>query len=258
MSQRTIGTLTAAALALSMHALVGAQSPHGGAGTTLQPGPNVNAAAGIVDLRDPAALLKADLNLQRQNETVAAASVRNPDHILAAANDYRFVDFPDDPGYGGGQSFIARLIARVFRRPPARPVQRAAAAGAWTGVYRSCDRGRTWIGSAVPGGPLDESEAAQQSPLKALSNAAAASGAHAETTDPVLVAGPDGRMHLVVLGFVRFPNGAVGESRLYYVSYTDRNNREGGTCFHYDFTRQVDAGALARPTSMSRSIRPKA
>ena len=54
-------------------------------------------------------------------------------------------------------------------------------------------------------------------------------------------------MHVVVLGFIRFPNGAVGDSRLYYASYTDRNNHEGGACFNYDYTAEIDrAGQLHR------------
>ena len=116
--------------------LLGAQAPHGGAGVALQPGPNVNAAGGIVNPGDPAAFVKSDILMQRQNETVVAASTRNPDHILAAANDDRFVDFTD-PDVGGGQSFVARLIARLFRRPSGRAVPAAAPPahlGARTGV----------------------------------------------------------------------------------------------------------------------------
>src|SRR3954452_1565252 len=225
-------------------AALDAQAPHGGQTMPPQPGPNVNAVGGIADPRDPAALVKADLNLQRQNETVVAASARNPDHILAAANDYRFVDFPQDQYYGGAQNFFTRLVARLFGRPGQRlPGRAAAAVGAWTGVYRSCDRGRTWIGSALPGSPLDFSEASMASTLKRLSERAALQGGHAETTDPVLVAGPGGRMHLVVLGFVRFPGGSIGESHMYYASYTDRNNLEGGSCFTYDFMQEIDTGA---------------
>ena len=225
--------------------LLGAQAPHGGAGVALQPGPNVNAAGGIVNPGDPAAFVKSDILMQRQNETVVAASTRNPDHILAAANDYRFVDFTD-PDVGGGQSFVARLIARLFRRPAGRAVPAAAAAsvGAWTGVYRSCDRGRTWIGSALPGGPLDNSPAAQlPNPLKQLTLDAVQAGGHAETTDPFLIAGPGGRMHMVVLGFVRFQDNSVGNSRMFYASYTDRNNLEGGSCFNFDFVRQIDTSS---------------
>jgi parallel beta-helix repeat protein len=241
------------ALVLSMCAVIGAQqSPHGGANVKPQPGPNVNAAAGVVNPNDPAAVVKSDLLLQRQNETVVASSTRNGDHILAAANDYRFVDFPNDAFFGdesGIGNVFARLIAKIFRRSEFRgvPGRAAAAAGGWTGVYRSCDRGATWLGSALPGSPLDNSPASLRSPIKALSNSAPV-GAHAETTDPVMVAGPRGRIHLVVLGFLRFDDGRVSNSTMYYSSYTDRNNLEGGSCFNYDFTTEIDRGtAYATP-----------
>lgn len=241
-SRVSTAALLAFVLAGSMYAIPAAQqSPHGGSAVKPQPGPNVNAVGGIpADPDDPSALVKSDILLQRQNETVAAASSRNPDHILAAANDYRFVDFPQDQFFGG-QGIFSRLIARLFGPPLARrvPARAALSVGAWSGVYRSCDRGASWIGSALPGSPLDDSPASLNSPLKAFSNFAAGQGGHAETTDPVLVSGPDGRMHLVVLGFVRLANG-VGESRIYHTTYTDRNNREGGTCFHYDSTTEVD------------------
>src|SRR5438067_2070006 len=233
-----------AVYAILLSAGLNRQAPHAGRSAPLQPGPNVNAVGGVANPHEPAALVKADLNQQRQNETVAAASTRNPDHILAAANDYRFVDFPEDQFFGGTQNFLSRLVARLFPGPARRvPARAAAAVGAWTGVYRSCDRGRTWIGSAVPGSALDFSDASNGSALKRLTELAQLQGGHAETTDPVLVAGPGGRMHLAVLGFVRFAGGSVGDSRMYYVSYTDRNNREGGTCFNYDFMREIDSAA---------------
>jgi hypothetical protein len=249
----------AVALAVALlHVVASAQSPHGGPAARPVPGPNVNAAAGIVaNPADPAALVKSDLLLQRQNETVIAGSNRNPDHLLAAANDYRFVDFPQDQ-FLPDQGFLTRLLAKIFGRTPGRaavPARATVAVGAWTGIYRSCDRGATWIGSALPGSPLDASPASLASPLKALSNTAEMQGGHAETTDPTLVAGPGGRMHVIVLGFVRFPDGTVGDSRVYYTSYTDLNNREGGGCFKYDFTVEVDrAGQYLGPKATSPFI----
>ena len=233
------------AFAVILHTVVSAQSPHGSATTRPQAGPNANAASGIVaDPSDPAALVKTDILLQRQNETVIAASTRNPDHVLAAANDYRFVDFPQED-FVMEQGFLTRLLAKLmFRSAPSRPPVRATiGVGAWTGVYRSCDRGATHIGSAVPGSPLDSSPASLASPLKAFSNYAASIGAHAETTDPTLVAGPNGQMHLFVLGFIRKADGSVLDGRMFHVSYTDRNDREGGNCFNYDYTVQFDTSA---------------
>ena len=245
----------ALAIAFALGLAVSAQSPHGGANARPQPGANVNAAAGIVDPKDPAALVKADILLQRQSETMVAGSTRNADHVLAAANDFRFVDFPNDPYFGEGpdHSFVARLIAKLFRRPTINgiPTHAAASVGGWVGVYRSCDRGNTWLGSSVPGAILDQSPASLAAPLKALS-LSAPNGAHAETTDPVLVAGPGGRMHLVVLGFIRWDDGHVSDSRMYYNSYTDRNNLGGGSCFNHDFQVELDRGT-AYATSKSPS-----
>ena len=57
-------------------------------------------------------------------------------------------------------------------------------------------------------------------------------------------------MHMVVLGFVRFPDNSVGNSRMFYASYTDRNNLEGGSCFNFDFVRQIDtSGAYVTSAS---------
>jgi hypothetical protein len=74
MSPRVVGACAAATVALSSHVWLQAQvvSPHGAANSPLQPGPKVNAVGGIVELSDPAAPIKVDLNEQRQNETVAA------------------------------------------------------------------------------------------------------------------------------------------------------------------------------------------
>ena len=195
----------AVAVAASMHVAISAQSPHGSS-QKLQPGPNTNAAGGVVNPADPAALVKADVLLQRQNETVVAASSRNADHVLAAANDYRFIDFPDDPHFGGGQNFITRLIAKLFRRParnrgrsgPGRSAGRRLASIA-RAIEADVDRQR------LPAGPLDESPASkgsptvQRSPLK--DSAIRRPSTEACRNDRP---GPDGRprrrMHMVVAG----------------------------------------------------------
>src|SRR5689334_16190499 len=100
-------------LAAVMHVMVAAQAPHAGPNTRPQPGPNTNVAGGIADPNDPAILTKVDIVLRQQNETVIGASTRNADHFLAAANDYRFVDFQTNEFYGG-QTFIAKLLSPVM------------------------------------------------------------------------------------------------------------------------------------------------
>ena len=76
----------------------------------------MNAAGGIADPNDPAILTKVDIVLRQQNETVIGASTRNPDHLLAAANDYRFLDFQTSEFYGG-QTFLAKLLSPVMWTP---------------------------------------------------------------------------------------------------------------------------------------------
>ncbi len=64
------------------------------------------------------ALVRGDLFLQRQVEPAIAVSTRNPDHLLAAFNDYRAVDFvPDDLGLGersASAGGLGGLFARLF------------------------------------------------------------------------------------------------------------------------------------------------
>lgn len=212
-------TLVAIVAAATVHVVVAANdSP--------QVGPNNNVVAGVLttvptgqpDLN--LARIKADILPQRQNESVIAASTRNPDHLLAAANDYRTVEIHDDAGIGeADNSFIARLLARVFGWTRRRGVPKdAAAAEAWMGIYRSCDRGRSWIGSLLPGSPNDTSPASMTSPLKGFEAA----------TDPVLAPLPHGR---VVVGGLAFTRN--GPSRIFSAIYEDRNKREGGACWDF-------------------------
>src|SRR5438034_3242182 len=213
--------LAALLAAASMHAVVRATDPP-------KPGPNNNVVSGVLTTiplaTDQAgrnlAAIKTDLLLQRQNEPVVAASTRNPDHLIAAANDYRTVAISGDFGVGEStSSFVARLIARVFGRSRPNPIaEEADAAEAWMGIYRSCDRGRTWIGSLVPGSPNDVSTASVASPLKGYDAA----------SDPVIASLPRGR---VVVGGLVFTRN--GPSAIFSTLYEDQNNHEGGACFSY-------------------------
>src|SRR5437899_11363878 len=128
MSNMKIAGFLALTLAALMHAIVAAQAPHGGPNVKPQGGPNVNTAGGIADPSDPAILTKTDIVLRQQNETVIGASTRNPDHLLALANDYRFLDFQTNEFYGG-QTFIAKLLSPVMVLAKALGLKRPDLAG---------------------------------------------------------------------------------------------------------------------------------
>src|SRR5687768_14609476 len=106
MTKRTsLGLLTALVLAVSMHAMLGAQQA-GSNVNVLPTSPSGNSSPpfpppGISDTDE----LKGDGYLQRQVEPVVAASSLNPDHLVAAFGDFRTVDIPNDigvPGVGVG------------------------------------------------------------------------------------------------------------------------------------------------------------
>src|SRR5713101_5384623 len=79
------------------------------------PGRNVNMVSGTT-------LPDGDPFLQRQNEPSVAASTRNPQHLLAGANDYRTVDLPGlpddlengDAWLGNGKRIAAGNVYIVF------------------------------------------------------------------------------------------------------------------------------------------------
>ena len=97
-------------------------------------------ASGNVNMVSGTMLPGGDPWLQRQNEPSVAVSTRNPRHLLAGANDYRTVDYPQTEGILPGISGIA------------------AAGDAWLGVYKSLDGGASWISTLLPGFPQDTSK----------------------------------------------------------------------------------------------------
>jgi hypothetical protein len=161
--------------------------------------PNTNVVSGIGDQ------YVGDRFLQRQNEPMIAVSTRNPDHWVAAFNDYSTVDIAGDPAV----------------EPSAE---------AWLGISFSYDRGRSWSHALVPGYPQDVSPAGMASPLKGLPAA----------SDPVLAAGPQGRIYLGGLFFDR-----SGISKIAVLRYVDRNNSESGHNFYYEGTTIADSGAVS-------------
>jgi hypothetical protein len=199
-----------------------------------EPGANHSVLTGFVDPLDPDAEIKTDMFKQRQNEGVLVPSTVNAEHLIAAANDYRTIDQAEDFGVGeSSESFLSGLVSALrdaLRRVLGRPDEpkRAQVPEAWMGVYRSCDRGKSWIGGFVPGFPLDQSPASLASPLQGL-NAA---------SDPVLASAQDGYAFLGGLAFIR-----DGISRIFVARYRDRFDREGGACFTYELTRVVESGS---------------
>jgi uncharacterized protein YjbI with pentapeptide repeats len=158
------------------------------------PGANVNMVSGTT-------WPDGDPYLQRQNEPSMAVSTRNPQHLLAAANDYRTVDIPF--------------------------VNHADETGdSWIGIFKSFDAGQTWRSNLLPGYPQDVSTTGLQSPLKALQAA----------SDPVVRAGTNGLFYVGAIAFLRGtstgpdiePTGVIQVS-----TYIDNNNNEGGDSIQF-------------------------
>jgi hypothetical protein len=160
--------------------VAGAASPGLLQGQT--PGQSVNMVSGTT-------LPGGDPFLQRQNEPSLAVSTRNPEHLLAGANDYRTVDLPGLPtDEETGDS--------------------------WVGLFSSLDGGATWRSTLVPGYPQDGTPEGLASPVKGLTAAA----------DPVVRAGTHG---LFYYGFIAFDReGKAG--RLAVARFVDLNDRENG------------------------------
>src|SRR5437764_9676239 len=97
-------------------------------------GQNINMVSGTQPIG-------GDPYLQRQNEPSMAVSTRNPQHLLAGANDYRSVDIPF---------------------PPDSAVETG---DAWMGVFTSIDGGQTWKSTLLPGFPQDQTPIGLASPL---------------------------------------------------------------------------------------------
>src|SRR6266478_3448001 len=140
--RRSLRLLFAVALAATSSLITFAQTP--------TPGQNVNMVSGT---KWPG----GDPFLQRQNEPSMAVSTRNPQHLLAGANDYRTVDL--------------NLVDQL-------PINQLSG-DAWLGVFKSFDGGQRWQSTLLPGFPQDRSTFGASSPMKGFGAA----------SDPVVRAG---------------------------------------------------------------------
>jgi hypothetical protein len=131
-----------------------------------------------------------DPYLQRQNEPSMAVSSRNPEHILAGANDYRTVDIPN---------------------PQAPNIL----GDAWVGVFTTIDGGETWKSTLLPGFPQDTSPVGTASPLHQYTVA----------TDPTVRAGTHGLFYYSGLVFNR---GTGSPSGVFVSTFQDQNNKGNG------------------------------
>ena len=131
-----------------------------------------------------------DPYLQRQNEPSIAVSTRNPEHLLAGANDYRTVDIPN-------------------------PQSDAETHDAWLGVFTSLDGGETWRSTLLPGYPQDTSTVGTTSPLHNFTVA----------TDPTIRAGTHGIFYYSGLVFNRGSNAPSG---VFVATFQDQDNKGNG------------------------------
>lgn len=137
--------------------------------------------------------------LQRQNEPSLAVSTRNPQHILAGANDYRTVDIPFD--------------IPVNLDPDGEKTS-----DAWLGLFKSRDGGNSWTSALIPGYPQDP--AGKASPLYGYQAA----------SDPVVRAGTNGLFFYSGIVFNRPPST---DSAIFVSRFIDNNNTESGDSISY-------------------------
>src|SRR6266481_5031174 len=172
-------------LLLGMSLLAGLASAPAAWAQGPTPGQNVNMVSGT---KWPG----GDPFLQRQNEPSIAVSTRNPQHLLAGANDYRTVDL--------------NLVDQL-------PINQLAG-DAWLGVFKSFDGGNRWQSTLVPGFQQDLSSFGAASPMKGFIAA----------SDPVVRAGTNGMFYYGGIAFNR-PSNVGG---LFMARFIDLNDKENG------------------------------
>jgi hypothetical protein len=150
-----------------------------------------------------------DIFLQRQVEASLAPSSLNPNRILTGFVDYSAVDTFSDTGLGDtvAQNVWTRVVgvfAKLFRLPQRasgsseeeeeRRPKAYAGSDAWIRLTWSTNGGATSTPFFMPGAPWDASPAGQSAAYYQTANA---------SSDPVVVAAPNGDFHAIFMAYRR-------------------------------------------------------
>ncbi|MCK4805279.1 MAG: exo-alpha-sialidase, partial [Spirochaetes bacterium] len=215
MSLRRIFLFSLVAIALLLATGIPIKS-NSGPDDELVAGRNVNMVAGQ-------GFIGGDPYLQRQNEPSIAVSTRNPMHLLAAANDYRTVDWPDSEG------------------PLPGITQKASADGdAWLGIFKSYNGGQSWTSTLLPGYPQEGQTEGNPSLLFGYSTAC----------DPTVRAGPSG---LFFTSGIAFDRAEHGGSAIFVARYIDNNMQAMGDM---DSIKYLDVNIIDEGTSGQFADKP--
>jgi len=173
-----------------------------------------------------------DIFLQRQVEPTLAPSSLNPNRLLTAFIDYSAVDTFSDVGLGDtvASNFWTRLtgaLAKLLRLPQhtgdadeeheKRP-KGWAGTEAWIRLTWSTNGGVTGTPFFVPGAPWDSTPAGVAAPYSQVATA---------TSDPVLVAAPNGDFHLIYMAFRRGDTNWMMAARFRDLNVPDEPTRHG-------------------------------
>jgi len=187
------------------------------------PGPEEIFVGRNVNMVSGTDFVGGDPYLQRQNEPSIAVSTRNPMHLLAAANDYRTVDWPSSEG------------------PLPGITQRASADGdAWLGIFKSYNGGQSWKSTLLPGYPQDTSVEEHGSLLYGYSTAC----------DPTVRAGSSG---LFFTSGIAFDRAEHGGSAIFVARYIDNNMQAMGDM---DSIKYLDVNIIDEGTSGQFADKP--
>ncbi len=216
-----VALFVAVAGAVCMNAVVDAQQTG--------VGQNQNIVTGSADQ------FVGDMFRQRQNEAVLGISSVNPLHQMAAYNDYRTVDFADDPTVPPSPINVLARIINFFKAPwtlaserkrererPGEEAEMGDSAQAWIGLSFT-DNGKDWYTGLLPGHPFDFSGLAP-----ALRN-----GNYQAASDPVMAMSAD----KFFVGGIAFTPGA--QSAGFVARFTDRNFTEVGRNIQFDWVKPI-------------------